>query len=99
MILHFYGNFLILFLEEDMYFKADLGYDCSTKTLVSTESDCEMAANQVGYEYKNDLTRDDRPMGCYWSHGSSNQVYFNNLLERPSDTSIGGDRGGLCKGK
>ena len=81
-----------------MYFKADEGSDCSSETLVSTESECEIAANQVGFEYKKDLTRDDRPMGCYWYRGSTDKVYFNTLLERPSDTSIGGDRGGLCKG-
>ena len=80
-----------------MYFKADEGSDCSSETLVSTESECEIAASQVGYEYKNDLTRDDRPIGCYWYHGSSNKVYFNTILDSTA-TSFSDNRGGLCKG-
>ena len=74
--------------------KSVVGTECPLETLVSTENECLLAANEIGGTYKNDVTREDRPVGCYWS---LEKVYFNSILDA-SVTSITGNRGGVCRG-
>ena len=65
---------------------------------MTNETICQLAALQLGLEYKTNINSLDRPAGCYWHEGSSNRAFLNVVVD-PSNTNTGafGNRGGICQ--
>ena len=78
------------------YRKSPIGKYCPDNQLITTESECKVAADSLGLDYYR-ITRKDTslPAGCYWHKaGYSN---FNEIID-PSKTNrtLFGSRGGIC---
>ena len=78
------------------YRKSLIGRYCPDSQLVTTESECKVAADSLGLDYYR-ITRNDTslPAGCYWHKaGYSN---FNKIID-PSKTKLTsfGSSGGIC---
>ena len=78
-----------------VFWKSGTGENCPQGNVVTKETICQLAALQLGLEYRHDTNRVECPAGCYWS---SNKAYFNVVVD-PSNTNTGafGNRGGVCQ--
>ena len=71
------------------------GYNCPAAEVISSKVNCERALQSLGLRLMYDVSRTDRPAGCYWK--SDDNGFFNNIID-PSltDPNSFGDRGGVC---
>ena len=75
--------------------------NCPINGVITTESECVIAAAELGLTYYNHATNNRRPAGCYtWLDGDmlhgSRATYFNKITETLA-TSPQLDTAGICR--
>ena len=70
--------------------------DCPINGVITTASECVIAAQQLGLTYHNEATMYERPAGCYTWMDGSNAAYFNSIID--SETTFPeSDTAGICR--
>ena len=83
-------------LVNEIYIMDEGGANCLLSNVITTESECATAANQLQISYMESITSKKRPAGCYvWL--STNETWFNTVTN-PSETTPENGAAGVCKG-
>ena len=71
--------------------------NCPVNGVITTESECVVAAAQLGLTYFNHATDNRRPAGCYtWLLEGTKATYFNKIVDT-SSTFPESDTAGICR--
>ena len=70
------------------------GTNCFISQKIDTREDCEFAGLQLGYYSIKKVSRNDRPIGCYWDLSFTEMGFFNSIQN--TSTSFTNANGGIC---
>ena len=79
-----------------MYWLAANNEDCPISELITTESECTVAAEKLGIIYAKAVEKYIRPAGCYTIFEGTSAAYFNKIID-PSSTSPDSSSAGICR--